>query len=159
MRVEDGAYELTLPSGSVRVSGELLEHGDLQAVIAGHKLRASVARYAANLEVFVGGKHLRLRTEDHDRPSARAQALPGKLVAPMPGRVISVLVAEGGPVERGQALMVIEAMKIEHTIRAPADGVVAHVSFVEGELVEGGVELLAIDQVGKPSSASTNVSG
>ena len=158
VHVEDGSSELTLPSGSVRVSGELLEHGDLHAIIAGHKVWASVARYAANLEVFLGGKHLRLRSEDHDRPSARAQALSGQLAAPMPGRVISVLVAQGEPVERGQPVMVIEAMKMEHTIRAPADGVVAQVSFVEGELVEEGAELLAIDQAGKPSSTSTKAS-
>ena len=59
VHVEDRSSELTLPSGSVRMSGELLEHGDLHAVIAGHKVWASVARYAANLEVFLGGKHLR----------------------------------------------------------------------------------------------------
>ena len=158
VRVEDGSYELTLPSGSVRVSGELLEHGDLHAVIAGRKVSATVTRYAANLEVFLGGEHLRLRSEDHDRPSARTQPLPGQLAAPMPGRVISVLVAQGEPVERGQPVMVIEAMKMEHTIRAPADGVVAQVSFVEGELVEEGAELLAIDQAGEPSSTSTKAS-
>ena len=44
---------------------------------------------------------------------------PGSLHAPMPGRVVKVLVAEGDPVEQGQALLVLEAMKMEHTLRAP----------------------------------------
>ena len=159
VRVDDGSYGLTLPSGSVQVSGELLEHGDVEAAISGLRVRASVARYGANLDVFLGGKHLRLRSEDHDRPGARAEALPGQLAAPMPGRVIAVLVAQGEPVERGQAVMVIEAMKMEHTIRAPTDGVVTQVAFAEGDLVAEGEELLAMDQPGNPSSTSTNVSG
>jgi 3-methylcrotonyl-CoA carboxylase alpha subunit len=63
----------------------------------------------------------------------------------MPGRVISVLVDRDSIVETGQALMVIEAMKMEHTIHALVDGTVTAVSFREGDLVEEGVELLVIE--------------
>ena len=58
--------------------------------------------------------------------------------------MISVLVDADSGVRKGQALMVIEAMKMEHTIHAPADGTVTAVAFGEGDLVEEGVELLAI---------------
>ena len=62
----------------------------------------------------------------------------------MPGSVIRVMVDAGAEVEARQPLMVIEAMKMEHTITAPADGVVAAVRFAVGELVEEGAELIAL---------------
>ena len=62
----------------------------------------------------------------------------------MPGRVAQVLVAEGAAVRRGEALMVIEAMKMEHTIAAPRDGVVARLAYAVGDPVEEGAELVAL---------------
>ena len=56
-------------------------------------------------------------------------------------------------VEKGQALMIIESMKMEHTIHAPVDGTVTAVSFGEGELVEEGVELLVITPAGETGQA------
>jgi 3-methylcrotonyl-CoA carboxylase alpha subunit len=62
----------------------------------------------------------------------------------MPGKVSAVLVQPGATVQRGQTLMVIEAMKMEHAIIAPSDGVVETVGFAPGALVEEGVELLKL---------------
>ena len=62
----------------------------------------------------------------------------------MPGRVARLFVEPGAAVRRGAPLVVIEAMKMEHTITAPADGVVAAVRFSVGELVEEGAELIAL---------------
>jgi len=68
----------------------------------------------------------------------------GQLIAPMPGRVVSLGVAPGDRVERGQALVVLEAMKMEHTLSAPAAGSVEHVGCAEGEQVEEGSVLVAL---------------
>ena len=65
-----------------------------------------------------------------------------RLSAPMPGNVIRVLVKAGERVSRGQQLLVIEAMKMEHAIVAPADGVVEKVLFNSGDLVQNGSELI-----------------
>ena len=62
----------------------------------------------------------------------------------MPGRVISVLVQPGDDVAKGQPLMIIEAMKMEHTIRAPGNATVATLTYAEGDLVDEGVELLTL---------------
>ena len=59
-----------------------------------------------------------------------------------------MLVDRDVDVEKGQALMVIEAMKMEHTINAPADGIVTVLSFAVGDLVDEGVELLVIETSG-----------
>lgn len=64
------------------------------------------------------------------------------LTAPMPGRVIAVKVEPGAKVSRGQTLVVLEAMKMEHAIVAPADGVVEAVRFAVGEQVPDGAELV-----------------
>ena len=70
-----------------------------------------------------------------------------RLSAPMPGNVIRVLVKAGEKVSRGQQLLVMEAMKMEHTILAPADGVVGKVSFNQGDLVQNGSELIEFTQL------------
>ena len=74
----------------------------------------------------------------------------GGCVAPMPGKVVKVAVAVGDTVVRGQALLVMEAMKMEHTISAPEAGRVAVLSAVEGQQVEGG-QLLAVLEPYGPS--------
>jgi len=68
----------------------------------------------------------------------------GGLVAPMPGKVVAVLVAAGAKVSRGQPLMVMEAMKMEHTIAAPADGEVAELLHQVGDQVAEGAALIAM---------------
>ena len=68
----------------------------------------------------------------------------GDLLAPMPGRVRKVSVAAGDRVERGMVLIVLEAMKMEHAIRAPKDGTLRRLLVKEGDLVDAGVELAEI---------------
>jgi len=69
----------------------------------------------------------------------------GSLRAPMPGRVVQVLVAAGEVVERGAPVLIIEAMKMENELHAPVAGVVERVSVVEGEAVDAGQTLLEIE--------------
>lgn len=69
----------------------------------------------------------------------------GSLKSPMPGQVVAFRVAVGDRVKKGQPLAVIEAMKIEHTISAPTDGMVTELLFKTGDLVADGDELLKID--------------
>ena len=78
-------------------------------------------------------------------PPQTADSHQGHLRAPMPGTIISVLVAEGAMVEQGTPLLVMEAMKMEHTITAPASGKVVHIYFKAGDLVKDGAELVHIE--------------
>jgi 3-methylcrotonyl-CoA carboxylase alpha subunit len=68
----------------------------------------------------------------------------GRLTAPMPGKVVSFAVKAGDTVRKGQPLAVMEAMKMEHTIAAPADGTVAELLFAPGDQVAEGAELLKL---------------
>ena len=76
-----------------------------------------------------------------DRDDAAAAG--GRLTAPMPGKIVQVLTKAGDTVKRGQPILILEAMKMEHTIAAPTDGVVDAVNFAAGELVEEGAALIA----------------
>jgi len=82
------------------------------------------------------------------RRAAGRAASPGEasggLLAPMPGRVRRVLLGAGERVGRGAVILILEAMKMEHAIRAPRDGTVARVHFAEGDLVEAGAVLAEI---------------
>ncbi len=84
---------------------------------------------------------VRDQTDDGQRASL---AVAGPLTAPMPGRVIVVHVVAGATVRRGDVLMVLEAMKMEHAIAAPADSVVSRVCFAAGDLVDEGALLLEL---------------
>ena len=64
---------------------------------------------------------------------------------PMPGKVVSFAVKAGDVVKKGQPLAIMDAMKMEHTIAAPADGVVAELLFAPGDQVTEGAELLRLE--------------
>src|SRR5262249_14226214 len=87
----------------------------------------------------------RLRIEDRLAVAESVVAGGGRLTAPMPGKIVQVAVKQGDVVERGTALMVLEAMKMEHTIAAPAAGVVGELLYGAGDLVEEGAELLLLE--------------
>jgi 3-methylcrotonyl-CoA carboxylase alpha subunit len=73
------------------------------------------------------------------------EAAAGKLVSPMPGQVTKLFVTLGQSVEKGTPLIVIEAMKMEHTITAPKKGKVSKLPFAVGDLVPEAAELLVLD--------------
>jgi 3-methylcrotonyl-CoA carboxylase alpha subunit len=69
----------------------------------------------------------------------------GSLSAPMPGRVIKLMVEAGAKVAKGQPLLILEAMKMEHTITAPADGTVKEIHYAAGEQVLEGAQLIRLE--------------
>ena len=79
-------------------------------------------------------------------PEAVRDEDPGSLHAPMPGRIVKVLVGEGDEVTDGQVLIILEAMKMEHSLRSPYDGIVQSVAAASGDQVEAGRVLVVVDQ-------------
>ncbi|MCA9672221.1 MAG: hypothetical protein KC503_41790 [Myxococcales bacterium] len=111
---------------------------------------------SANVEVHAPAGQARIELLD-EAALARAAvtggavggAAAGSVEAPMPGRVVKLLVAEGDSVQSGQGVVVVEAMKMENELRSAVDGVVKKVAVAEGEGVESGQVLVVIE----PASA------
>ena len=114
----------------------------LGIAFGGRSLLADVVHQDDELHVFSHGRHRVLTLVDIIAQSGQREAASGKLTAPMPGKVIAVSAVAGAKVARGAALLVMEAMKMEHTIVAPADGIVAEVLYAVGDQVAEGAELV-----------------
>jgi 3-methylcrotonyl-CoA carboxylase alpha subunit len=140
-----GGYLLDLPGGRIAARGELAEGGTLLADLDGRRMTAAVVRHGGEMTVLLPGRSHRLRLRDPFDAAPDEETAGGRMTAPMPGKIIQVRVAPGERVSRGAALMVLEAMKMEHTIAAPGDGTVAEVYYQAGELVEEGAELIAFE--------------
>jgi 3-methylcrotonyl-CoA carboxylase alpha subunit len=92
-----------------------------------------------------GGQTLRL-VDQRDVSAAEAAGMPGGgLKAPMPGKIIDVKVRDGETVSRGQPVIVLEAMKMEHTLLAPADGTVKKTLYAAGDQVPEGADLVEFE--------------
>jgi 3-methylcrotonyl-CoA carboxylase alpha subunit len=139
-----GGILLDLPGGPLLARGERGDGGDLVADLGGARLRATVIRQGDGLVVLVRGQAHRLGL--HDPDAARVErADEGRLTAAMPGKIVAVMVEPGARVKKGAPLVVLEAMKMEHTITSPRDGTVARLHFGVGAVVEEGAQLLALE--------------
>ncbi len=108
--------------------------------------RGDVHRDGARLDVFADGRRRTLEWHDPlTLAAASADEAAGGLTAPMPGKILSVMVAAGDAVTRGAPLIVMEAMKMEHTIEAPHDGTVKEVFYAVGDQVTDGVTLIDLE--------------
>ncbi len=138
-------YLLELPGGPLLVSGSVDEDGDLCADLAGSRCRATVVRHSQDLTILSNGRSHLLTVEDPALLAAEQEETIGRLTAPMPGKVVAIMVAAGDRVERGAPLVVLEAMKMEHTITAPVTGTVASLFYAVGDIVSEGVALISFE--------------
>lgn len=141
VRVEKDSALLDQKSLDLRFSES--GRGVLEVWLDGERHRAAFVRDGDRLLVWLAGRTFAF--ERTAARSSRAAEHSGSLAAPMPGRVRRTLVKEGERVEKGQVVLVLEAMKMEHAIRAPEAGVVARVFHGEGDLVDAGTELAVIE--------------
>ena len=146
-----GSLHLSVGEGAAQVAGPLvfsaLPQGMGQGVelqFAGQRTRAAVYAQGEVDHVFTPLGATQITAIDLLAHSGEAAAEGGRLTAPMPGKVVSFAVKAGDTVTKGQPLAVMEAMKMEHTIAAPADGVVQELLYAPGDQVTEGAELLKL---------------
>jgi 3-methylcrotonyl-CoA carboxylase alpha subunit len=134
---------LVVDSREYALEGEQLADGRLLVRLDGRAYQARAVRAGEDWHVFCNGDYRRfslapLAAEAEDTSS-------GSLVAPMPGKVIKVLAQTGAQVAKGDVLLILEAMKMEHTITAPAAGRVKEIHYGAGEQVLEGAELITLE--------------
>ena len=138
-----GQCFLLSEAGRQELEGELLEDNTLLMRLGGQTFKARALRDGRTWHLFAAGEYRRLVVEDGlDAPDAVAS---GSLAAPLPGKLVAVLVAVGDEIKTGAPLLVIEAMKMEHTLLAPRGGRVAEIFFQQGDSVAEGAQLVRLE--------------
>ena len=144
----DSGWACRLDGREIKVDAVMPRRDVLSLLIDGHSYEIKREQTATDLHMWVGST--RFAVELRDPRSLRSRLAgrgdekgPKKLVAPMPGRVVRVLVAEKAEVEAGQGIVVVEAMKMQNEIKSPKKGTVQKVLAVPGAAVNAG-DVLAI---------------
>ncbi|MEH6582510.1 MAG: acetyl/propionyl/methylcrotonyl-CoA carboxylase subunit alpha [Halioglobus sp.] len=137
-------YAISFGDRTVQAQGSL-EGSQLRANIDGYQLQASIAEHDGIFSLYTQHSALSFQLAKPDLGDDSDTAAAGGLNAPMNGTMVTLLVEVGGQVSKDDPLLVMEAMKMEHTIRAPADGTVLEFYYQPGDLVDGGAELLSFE--------------
>ena len=141
--LHDGALQVVLGEVCGRLVFSQTPQG-LDIEFAGQRMSAIVYRQGEIHHIFTACGATQITTVDLLAHAGHSPAEAGRLTAPMPGKVVSFAVKAGDSVQKGQPLAVMEAMKMEHTIAAPADGKVQELLYAPGDQVAEGAELLRI---------------
>ena len=135
-----GEYWIEAGKAFFEGDGELNADGMLAATLNSKPISAAVLRTSSGIVVMAGGHTHVLAPRDRLAHADEHAGETDAVVAPMPGKVIQLLVKKGDHVKRGAAIAVLEAMKMEHTLAAPADVTIESVSVEQGDqVVEGAV--------------------
>ncbi|HKD01435.1 MAG TPA: biotin/lipoyl-containing protein [Terriglobales bacterium] len=144
----DGRWQCRLDDREVQMDAILARRDVLSLIISGTSYEVKRERTSTGLNLWVGP--VRYAAELRDPRSLRSrkgtgadEKGPRKLVAPMPGKVVRLLVAEKARVEAGQGILVVEAMKMQNEIKSPRAGIVQKLVAAEGGAVNAG-DVLAI---------------
>ena len=143
----DGALVLTVGEGETAVAGPLVWRvagSGLEVTFNGQRATVQVDWQNETAHVFCAHGATQIVEVDLLAHAGEAASEGGRLTAPMPGKVVSFAVKAGDSVKKGQALAVLEAMKMEHTIAAPGDGQVAELLYAPGDQVAEGAELIKL---------------
>jgi biotin carboxyl carrier protein len=111
----------------------------------GERVRAAVGEQGAEGEpmVIANGREAVVAVSGKKRKKSGAHS--GGLTSPMPGKIFKIVKDVGADVQKGETILILEAMKMEHAIRSDKDGKVRKISFRVGELVQGGMILAEVD--------------
>jgi len=141
-------YEVVNEERNVIASNASLEGNALTVTLDGVRRRANIVFQNRQLTLFIDGNTWSVELDDPLARAADQEGGSGRVTAPMPGTVVAVLVTEDQIVAKNQPLMVLEAMKMEHTLRAPAAGKVTNFKVAKGDQVTEGADLITVETEG-----------
>ncbi len=133
--IDNGAGQIVMATGQ-------LDGDTLYADIDGYRNRVTIVCHDNSYSLFTDSEALHFTMTPPDCGDTDSSPAGGGLTAPMNGTIVTLLAEPGATVDKDQPLLVMEAMKMEHTIRAPVAGAVKEFYFQPGDLVDGGAELL-----------------
>jgi len=140
-----GRFAVSDARGTHAIDAALLDAQTIQLTVDGRLRLAHVVRIGDARHVWLNGQVYVLAPEAAGSPGHAAALAPPQILAPMPGKVLQVLVAAGQEVAEGDGLVIVEAMKMEHRITAAAAASVRAVHVAAGQMVDGGAVLIELD--------------
>jgi biotin carboxyl carrier protein len=143
-----GGWECRVDGKPVHIDALIPRHDVLSLLIDGRSYEIKREQTATELHVWVGSTRFAVKVRDPRSLRSRDKGAgnekgPRAILAPMPGRIVRVLVAEDSVVEAGQGIVVVEAMKMQNEIKSPKKGIVKKISAAPGAAVNPG-DVLAI---------------
>jgi biotin carboxyl carrier protein len=145
----EGNWECRLDGRVINIDAVLARKDVLSVIIDGKAYEIKRELTPTDMHLWVGSVRYAARVRDprslRSRESTDAGRGPRKLIAPMPGKVVRVLVTENTEVDAGQGLLVVEAMKMQNEIKSPKKGVVRKMVAAEGGLVSAGDVLAVVE--------------
>ncbi|WNG33843.1 biotin/lipoyl-binding protein [Archangium violaceum] len=147
----ENRFKLTHNGKTFLVDALTLDHGAVSMLVDGHSYGVEFDEQGDEVHVLVRGQVSRIDVADERRLRLRAGSagfsVEGKQViaAPMPGKVVKVLVKLGDEVKEGQGLVVVEAMKMENELKSPKAGKVVELPAKEGTAVEINAKLVVVE--------------
>ena len=141
---EGGTYRVVVDGQAHVVEAHSLDVASLVLVVDGQQHRVAIARNGKERQVAVAGEIYTFVAESGAAAESVASVASPEITAPMPGKVLQVLVRPGDRVESGDGLLLLEAMKMESRLAAEAAATVVEVRVADGEMVVGGQVLIVL---------------
>ncbi|MCK9380980.1 MAG: acetyl/propionyl/methylcrotonyl-CoA carboxylase subunit alpha [Sulfuritalea sp.] len=140
-----GGFTLEFEGRHTTAAGRFAGSSELRVDLGGRRINVTVVSANEKRHVFIDGVSFIFAAIDPLFHAGSGGGAEGGLTAPMPGKVIALIAVVGARVEKGAPLLILEAMKMEHTITAPAAGIVKAFHFNVGEQVSDGAELVEFE--------------
>jgi biotin carboxyl carrier protein len=146
---KDGQYRISLDDKEYVVDSSQISENCLSLLVGGKTYTVYLAEADGKRYVFIGGEQFCIQEAKAESitasggDSAAVEEAP-IAASPMPGKVVKLLVKEGDEVEKGQGLVIVEAMKMENEIKSPVKGMVEKVNFKAGDLVDAAQPIVEI---------------
>lgn len=156
----ENAYEVTIDGQTVHVDAARSGKTIYSIIEDGRQFEVVIDESGAHgFDVLVGGQLLHLQAFDERSrllaSTAKAAASgPQRVEAEMPGKVVKIAAPVGTPVQEGQGVVILEAMKMENEIKAPIDGTVTELGVTEGQTVESGALLFVVEPPAAPDAGA-----
>lgn len=145
-----GGWTCRLEGQKIAVDAVMPRCDVLSLLVDGHVYEIKREQTATDLHMWVGGTYFAVEVRDPRSLRSRQKTAgdekgPRRIVAPMPGRIVRVLISENSQVEAGQGIVVVEAMKMQNEIKSPKKGVVKRLSATAGAAVNPGDVLAVVE--------------
>jgi biotin carboxyl carrier protein len=144
-------YRVSVDGNEFVVDGKKTARSSYSLIVDNRSFEIEVDNVEDEYRVLVDGRNYHVRLVDERRLRVGGAQLDSQLQGrqrvsvPMPGKVIAVLVSEGDVVEKGQGLVIVEAMKMENEVHSPIAGEIKEIKVKPGDTVEGGALLVVVE--------------